>query len=432
MSRQRVQYIISELSRILLVALLLFSGFVKGVDPVGGAIKIEEYLRVMGLGSLRAWAPVLSVALSSVELLLGGCLLMGLWRRFTAWAVTIFMGGMTLLTLYLALFNPISDCGCFGDAIKLTNWQTFGKNVIFMVVAVAYLLTYRKACRPLRGVTASVAFVLLLVGWGIFIGGNLRHLPLIDFRPYKIGASLRELTMIPENAPQEEVEYLFIYEKNGLRETFDMESLPDSSWTYVDRQEQIISEGYKPPVMDFAIYAGGGSEQVSEREVTQTLLLNESPQIWVVTPDWETTPIQVSRKLNALYEWTKSIGIAMYGISGDTPEERGRWRNKTAANYPLYLCDATTIKTMARAQPSVLLISDGVIIDKRAARDLPEEYTDQTYAKLSTMLQQEPRTGLHIGRWGLLAIWLIGCIVMLIQCIQWEDKAKYSQYQIKD
>ena len=108
---------------------------------MGGAIKIEEYLRVMGLGSLQAMAPVLSVALCSFEFLLGGFLLMGLWRRITAWGTTLFMGVMTLVTLYLALFNPISDCGCFGDALKLTNWQTFGKNVFFMAVTIVYLLT---------------------------------------------------------------------------------------------------------------------------------------------------------------------------------------------------------------------------------------------------------------------------------------------------
>lgn len=432
MSRQRVQYILSELSRIILVALLLFSGFVKGVDPMGGAIKIEEYLRVMGLGSWRAMAPALSVALCSFEFLLGAFLLMGLWRKVTVWATTVFMGVMTLLTLYLALFNPISDCGCFGDALKLTNWQTFGKNVFFMAITIVYLLTYRRASRPLRGTTAFVAEALLLLGWGIFVGGNLRHLPLIDFRPYKIGASLRELTMIPEDAPQEEIEYLFIYEKNGLRETFNMEELPDSTWTYIDRQEQVIKEGYKPPVMDFAIYAGGSSQQATEREVTQTMLLNESPQIWVITPNWETTPIQIGRKLNALYEWAESVGIAMYGISGSTAEERGRWRNKTAAAYPLYFCDGTIIKTMARAQPSVMLISDGVILDKKAARDLPDEYTDKDYEKLSSMLRQAPHAGLHLERWGLLAAWLVFCLVMLIQTIQWEDKAKYSEYQIKN
>ena len=129
-------------------------------------------------------APVLSVALCSFEFLLGGFLLMGLWRRITTWGTTLFMGVMTLLTLYLALFNPISDCGCFGDALKLTNWQTFGKNVFFMAITIVYLLTYRRASRPLRGTTAFVAEALLLLGWGIFVGGNLRHLPLIDFRPY--------------------------------------------------------------------------------------------------------------------------------------------------------------------------------------------------------------------------------------------------------
>ena len=432
MSRQRAKYILAELSRILLVALLLFSGFVKGVDPVGGAIKIEEYLRVMGLGNLREMAPILSVALCSFEFILGGCLLMGLWKRLVAWATTIFMGVMTLLTLYLALFNPISDCGCFGDALKLTNWQTFAKNVLFMGITVVYHLTYRTASHPLRGGFAMGAFVLLLVGWGVFVGWNLRHLPLIDFRPYKVGASLRDLTMIPEDAPREEIEYLFIYEKNGLRETFNMDNLPDYSWTYIDRQEHVISEGYKPPVMDFAIYAGGGTQGSREREVTQTLLMNESPQIWVVTPNWETTSIRASRKLNALYDWAESLGIAMYGISGSTPEESGRWRNKTAAAYPLYFCDATTIKTMARAQPTMLLVSDGVIVDKRAVRDLPDEYSDHSYERLSMTLQQAPHAGLHIERWGLLALWLICCLVALIQAIQWEDKAKYSEYQIKN
>ena len=418
MSRQRVQYILAELSRILLVALLLFSGFVKGVDPVGGAIKIGEYLSTMGLSSLKPMALVLSVALCSIEFIIGGCLLMGRWRRQMAWGTVIFMGGMTLLTLYLALFNPISDCGCFGDAIKLTNWQTFGKNVVFMTIAIVYLLFYKIASRPLQGFYGGVALFSLIFGWSIFVGGNLRHLPLIDFRPYKVGASLRQLTMIPEDAPREEVEYLFIYEKGNLRDTFSMESLPASSWTYIGRQERIISEGYKPPVIDFAIYAG-------DRDVTQTLLSNQSPQIWVVTPDWAKASIRVGAKLNALYEWAKSIGIAMYSISGSSQTEMGRWRNKTAASYPLYYCDAVTIRTIARAQTSVLLISNGIIMDKRAVNDLPHEYSDQSYEELTMLLQQEPHARLHLERWIILAGWLIWSLIMLILRIQWENKVKY-------
>lgn len=411
----RTKYIVVEVSRVILALTLLFSGFVKGVDPMGGAIKIGEYLTFLHLNALDSFSTIFSVALSSIEFLLGACLLMGIWRRYTAWFTMIFMSVMTAVTLYLALFNPISDCGCFGDAIKLTNWQTFGKNIILLLLSVLLLLWYRHQSRVRNRRAIQIAAALCISGWSIFIVGNLRHLPLIDFRPYKVGVSLRDLTMIPENAPQEVVEYTFVYEKEGVQQEFGMYDLPDSTWTYIDRREHVISEGYTPPVMDFSIYS-------RDEDVTQTLLLSKSPQIWVVSPNWENVPLKLSNKLNELYTWADSLGVAMYGISGSTPEESGRWRNKTGARYPMYYCDAVTIKTIARANPSVLLISDATILDKIALNDLPDEISKVSAQQLQKKLNTPPIPPLHIERWVLLALWLICALFMLTLSIHWESE----------
>ena len=140
MGKQRqISKIVVEAARYLLAIVLLFSGFVKSIDPVGGGLKMVEYMLALGMPAFRPYATVFAVLLSSFEFMIGALLLMGLWRKLTAWLVLIFMSFMTLISLYLALFNPITDCGCFGDAIHLTNWQTFSKNIPLLPVSYTHL-----------------------------------------------------------------------------------------------------------------------------------------------------------------------------------------------------------------------------------------------------------------------------------------------------
>ena len=177
---------------------------------------------------------------------------------------------MTPITLYLAIANPVSDCGCFGDAIVLTNWQTFAKNVVLDVVLLLLLVTM-KGEYPWLSRWAS--WVVMLIPFGIVMGVGLhsyRHLPIIDFRPYKIGNSIREGMSVPEGAPSDEYKVSFIYEKEGVRQEFTMEDYPwdDSTWVFVEQKSQLVRKGYVPPIHDFTMENADGEDITGKRSIT--------------------------------------------------------------------------------------------------------------------------------------------------------------------
>ena len=200
-NKNAVLKILAELCRLLIGVVFIFSGFVKAVDPVGGAIKIGEYLASFGLDMLQPFTVLLSFNLSAIEFALGVCMLLGVYRRYVSFLVLVFMAFMTPLTLYLALFDPVSDCGCFGDAFTLTNWQTFWKNVFLFFMA--YLVFYRR--KQFKSIYNFLEQTVLLFGSIIFIGCvegySYRHLPIIDFRPYAIGSNISAGMEIPAEFP---------------------------------------------------------------------------------------------------------------------------------------------------------------------------------------------------------------------------------------
>lgn len=401
-----------ELSRLVIALTLLFSGFVKGVDPVGGAIKFSEYFTAFGLGFLEPLSTVASVVLSSIEFFIGGFLLMGLWRKWSSLAAFLLMLFMTGLTLYLALFNPVSDCFCFGDAVKMTNWQTFLKNIVLLPLS-ALLFAWHGYMSPSWKIH-RLPWLLpcaILVGWVLFIGGNLLHLPMIDFRPFKVGASIPSLVLPPPDAPQPVIEYQFIYEQNGVRDTFDMHSLPaeGENWVYIDRIENVISKGYTPPVEDFSIFRG-------EQEVTSDLLEVQTPMIWVLSPNWTDASCSAARRINRLYNWAHENNIRFYGISSSIQEEQEQWRSRSGASYPLLFMDAVTIKTIARANPSILFIKSGVILNKINADDLPGEDIVPTYAsrQIDKPIVSKLYPEVHVERWIILFLWATSTLVLLI------------------
>ncbi len=408
MSKKALKHYLAETSRILLSFTFLFSGFVKGIDPWGTSIKIGEYLEAFGLGALSSLSMVASIGLSSIEFILGGWILMGFWRKKSAVATTIVMIVMTLLTLHSAIFNTVADCGCFGDAFKLSNWETFGKNIVLLVFAFFFLKGNRYTTPILQKKWMYVFTSVFLLGWAIFIYSNLAHLPMIDFRPFKKGKSLRALVLPPADAPEPIIEYDFIYEKDGKRETFSMHNLPDESWTYVDRVEHLISPGYQPPIEDFSIFR-------DDEEVTQELLELQGSMIWVLSANWSDASHTAARRLNKLHYWAKESGVRFYGISASVDAEKGAWRNSSGASYPLLFADAVTIKTMVRANPSIMFIKDGVIVEKINANDLPEEEQIASFAK--NVFQRDVNSiipSVYIERWVVLFIWLICSLVFLI------------------
>ena len=218
--------LIASISRTLLGLVFIFSGVVKAIDPRGTVYKIEDYLKAFGgfFTELLPMAEVAAWGLIILELLLGVCMVLNIRTQWTSWVSLLFYLVMTPLTLYIALTNPVSDCGCFGDAVVLTNWQTFWKNVVLIVLAIV-LVALRKHIRQLWSNWMEVVLtVLTIVAAVAFMTWTRLHLPLKDFRPYKVGNHLPTLMEYPEDAEPDVYEYAFVYEKDGVEQTFTLEN----------------------------------------------------------------------------------------------------------------------------------------------------------------------------------------------------------------
>jgi uncharacterized membrane protein YphA (DoxX/SURF4 family) len=247
--------VLRNFSRIIVGLLFIYSGFVKVVDPLGSAYKFTDYFVAMNLEFLGGAALTFAILMSAAELLLGIALLFNLVPKISSWGVLLFMGMFTPLTLWLAIGNPVQDCGCFGDALILTNWQTFFKNLVILVFVVI-VFWQRKKFKPVYGMfwqwSLGVVFTAFTF-WLIFY--CLNNLPVIDFRAYHIGANITEGMIVPdeEKANVDVYESVFTYEKNGEQKAFGVDNLPDSTWTFVDAEHKLIKEGYRPPIHDFTI-----------------------------------------------------------------------------------------------------------------------------------------------------------------------------------
>lgn len=258
--------VLTQTGRILTGLIFVFSGFVKGIDPLGTAFKLEDYFTAFGAGFLDGLALPLAILLCLVEFVTGMMLLTGSFVRTASWMAALFMALFTPLTLVLAIFNPVTDCGCFGDAILLTNWQTFFKN-IFITLLVVFIFIRRDdltgTLSVKAGLSATLAFSVLFL---LFMRYNLAYLPVIDFRPYKVGTNLPEAMSVPPDAEPDRFDISFIYEKDGLQKEFTLNDYPadDTAWKFVDQKSVLISRGYVPPVHDFTLVDGQGADMTEQ------------------------------------------------------------------------------------------------------------------------------------------------------------------------
>lgn len=368
-SKDTVVKILAELSRLLIGAVFIFSGFVKAVDPVGGAIKIGDYLTAFGLDMLQPFTVLLSFNLSAIEFALGVCMLFGVYRRYVSFLVLVFMAFMTPLTLYLALFDPVSDCGCFGDALVITNWETFFKNIVLSVAAViAFIYNQRLFQCFTYKVYWFVALYAYLFGVG-FAYYNYNHLPVIDFRPYKIGANIPKLMELPEGAAEDQYKYTFVYEKDGVQKEFSLEDYPanDSSWTFVESKTELLKKGYQPPVDAFNIYNQEGDD------VTDEIIGNQGPVLLLIAPKLEDADDEQMDEINGVYDYALEHSIPFYCVTGSSPEAIDAWSDNTGAEYPYRMADEVLLKTIIRSNPGLVLLDGGTIVGKWHYNDIPEE-----------------------------------------------------------
>ena len=374
--------IIAGICRTLLGVVFVFSGVVKAIDPLGTVYKIEDYLKAFGgfFTDLLPLAEAAAWGLIVLELLLGVCMLLNVRTQWTAWIALIFYCVMTPLTLYIALTNPVSDCGCFGDAIVLTNWQTFWKNVILILLAIL-LIALRKSVRELwqpwvEGVIAIVTIVLAVA----FMGWTKNHLPIKDFRPYKIGNHIPTLMEYPEDAEQDQYEISLVYAQNGVEQTFTIENYPkgDSTWTYVRTDSKLIKKGYEPPIHDLEIINAEGED------LTWDILESEEPVTLVVMYDLAKADKKQMDKVERLLgdeakgeRLEEESGLLGEEAKGERLEARGYILTGSGTDeiisfsleYPalsecICTCDPVTLKTIVRANPGVVVLQNGVVIDK--------------------------------------------------------------------
>ena len=363
--------VLTTVCRFVLAVVLIFSGFVKAIDPLGTQYKIQDYIDAFGwAGVFPDFVPFLASALLGMfEFCLGVYLFFGIRRIIAPRAVVAIMAVMTPLTFWLALDNPVSDCGCFGDAVVLSNWETFWKNVVLLAMSVV-VLKWRKRIFPL--VTVRFDWLIALYGFIYILSMTIycyRELPVFDFRPYHVGADILQGMEIPEGEEPTEYETRFILQKDGVEKEFTLENYPDSTWTFVDSKTVVKKQGYEPPIHDFSMMNVEDGEDITEQVLSDknyTFLL-VSHQLGLA----DDTQIDL---INELYDYSLEYGYAFYCLTSSSDEDILKWKDNTGAEYPFCLMDNITLKTMIRSNPGLILLKEGKVIRKWSVNNLPNEY----------------------------------------------------------
>ena len=355
----------------------ILSGFVKAIDPLGTQYKIQDYLAAIppSLSLPDMLTLLMSVSLSMVEFTLGAFMLTAISRRVTARLTLLFMVVMTAVTVWIYIADPVKDCGCFGDALTLTNLETLLKNIVLLALAalVAWRPTHigrlmSRSNQMLLGQMLMLTPVALSF-WCLY------DLPLIDFRPYHIGADIKAGMEIPEGAEQPVFDTTFIMEKDGERREFTLDNYPDSTWTFVDSKTVTVKEGYVPPIHDFSITAADGED------ITDMVLGREGYTFLLISPDLDKADDQNFGDIDQIYEFCQDNSIPFYCLTASTEKSQQHWQNITGAEYPFCMTDATTLKTMIRSNPGLMLLEKGVVRGKWSHNRLPDT------TELETMLK---------------------------------------------
>lgn len=348
---------ITMILRIIVGVVFVFSGFVKSIDPWGTIYKLHDYAIAIGLNIWDNLLMVGSFGLFSIEFLVGIFLIFGCYRKVCSIVAVIIMLFMTPLTLWIAISNPVADCGCFGDAFVISNWATFYKN-IFLLLMTLWLVKYNYKSRcfiiPTLQWLAFIASSIFIILIGIY---GYVYQPLIDFRPYKIGE-----TLLPNDNNETAINYEFIYEKDGITKTFLEDNLPGDDWTFVDRK--IISdESVSSDKRVLAIYEGS-------EEVTDYVVLTEGRQLILFYSSLNEVSIASSYQINSLYDYCHQNGIDMISVISATSHQIEEWKDLSMAAYPIYTSEDTSIKEVVRGNPGIVYLEDGVIMWKSSLKSI--------------------------------------------------------------
>lgn len=348
-----------QIARIFVGGLFIFSGFIKLNDPLGFSYKLEEYFGadVLNLEFLIPLALPMAVFIVIYELLLGVTLLIGFLPKFTKWSLLLMIVFFTFLTFYSAYFNKVTDCGCFGDAIPLTPWESFSKDVVLLILIV-FLFTNEKLIKPLFNVkTQRLIFALSLTACGVFAYFVLYHLPLLDFRPYKIGVNIEESMQIPEDTEQAEYEYRWKFLINGKEEVISTSgTYPETAGEFIEVESILIKEGYEPPITDFGFN--------KEDEDYTDELLNEERLLLIATYNLSKSDEQGWKNLVEQIKKAQQENYRVVALSASSGTEFEELFERYGVAFEYFFADETAIKTIVRSNPGVLVIKNAVIKQK--------------------------------------------------------------------
>jgi uncharacterized membrane protein YphA (DoxX/SURF4 family) len=346
--------------------LFIISGLIKLNDPVGFSFKLGEYFgeEVLNLEFLTPYALAIAVFLVIVEVVLGVMLLVGYKKRFTLWSLLLMISFFTFLTFYSAYYNKVTDCGCFGDALHLTPWQSFSKDVVLLVLILILFFNRKYIKRPFRKMAGFLTVVSSFLLCCLLAYYVLAHLPVIDFRAYKIGTNIKEAMTIPEGAPRAEYEMVFVYKVNGVEKEFtdkELDKIPANA-EFVDRKDKQIKEGYTPPIHDFTIERDGA-------DYTEEILAAPKA-VLLISYDLGKASDNGLDKLAKFAKEATAKGYRVVGLTASGADMIEKKKKEHQLPFDYYFCDATALKTVERANPSIVVLNRGTIVQKVHWNDL--------------------------------------------------------------
>jgi len=359
------------ISRWIVGIVFIFSGFVKGIDPMGFKYKLDDYFEALHLSALGFLSFPGAFLLPFAEFVIGITLLTGIMIRLSTKLAFIFMLFFTPLTLYIALKNPVTDCGCFGDALVITNWQTFYKNIVLIALAVLLLINRNNLHFFATEKYRKIGFAVLLLSYISVVYWSYNHEPVFDFRPYKVGVNIPEGMRIPDGAPSDVYRNSYLYRN---RKSNEVKKFGDNDFPWQDTinwkfesmdPPLLLKQGYKPPIHDFSI------QTINQENVTVYYLNDSLFTFIVIAYDLEKSSHKKQKELNSLATWAKNKGYHFIGLTSTTGDVLKRFQLEQSPTYEMMFSDQTTLKTIIRSNPGLIVLRKGTIIGKWHYNDFP-------------------------------------------------------------
>lgn len=359
---------LTQISRILVGVLFIISGFIKANDTIGFSYKLVEYFEIFNMHFFVDYAVSMAMFICIFEIMVGVALLLGAYTRLNIWLLLLMIVFFTILTGYSAITNKVTDCGCFGDAIKLKPVESFLKDVVLLVFIVIMFIG-QKYIKP---IVANKTIVVIALGVSLlvttfFTFNTYMFLPKIDFLPYKVGNDIGQLMTLPEGAKKDSVAMIFIYEKDGKRLELGVNDIGqiDDTYTFIDRVDKVIVEGDKAPIHDFKLF------DINGVDYTDSLLMQKGFRIILVQTHIAKSRTGMEPQLAQLAADCQANGVGFWALTNTTLTEVEPYRHEHQLAFNYYNMDATPLKSIVRSNPGLVLLKDNVVIKKWSAYGIP-------------------------------------------------------------